>query len=51
MIQKTLAKLKAAALIPVESLRYDPQQLIDKITPKNSHQLVDWGKPVGKETW
>jgi len=51
MTKKALAKLKAATLIPVKSHRYDLHRLVDQITPKNSHQLVDFGKPVGKETW
>jgi antitoxin MazE len=38
-------------VIPAQSHKYDLQELIDQITPKNRHQLVDWGKPVGKETW
>jgi antitoxin MazE len=46
-------KVRAGQLIvvPAESQKYDLQQLVDKITPKNSHRLVDWGKPAGKETW
>ena len=46
-------KVRAGRLIvtPAESPRYDLQQLVDQITPKNGHRLVDWGKPVGKETW
>jgi antitoxin component of MazEF toxin-antitoxin module len=46
-------KVRAGRLIviPAQSLRYDLHQLVDRITPKNSHRLVDWGKPVGKETW
>lgn len=51
----TVVDLKVRAgrliVIPAESLRYDLQQLVDQITPKNSHRLVDWGKPAGKETW
>lgn len=46
-------KVRAGRLIvfPAESRRYDLQQLVDQITPKNSHRLVDWGTPAGKETW
>jgi antitoxin component of MazEF toxin-antitoxin module len=50
MTKKAPAKAKATKVISVESRRYDLQQLGDRITPKNSHRLVDWGKPVGKET-
>jgi antitoxin MazE len=51
----TVVDLKVRAgrliVIPAESRRYDLRQLVDQITPKNSHRLVDWGKPVGKEAW
>jgi antitoxin MazE len=38
-------------VIPAQSPRYDLHQLVGRITPKNRHQLVDWSRPVGKETW
>jgi antitoxin MazE len=46
-------KVRAGRLIVIraQSPRYSLRQLVDQITPKNRHQLVDWGKPVGKETW
>ena len=51
----TVVDLKVRAgrliVIPAESQRYDLRQLVDQITPKNSHRLVEWGKPVGKEAW
>ncbi len=51
----TVVDLKVRAgrliVIPAQSLRYDLHQLVGRITPKNSHRLVDWGKPVGKEAW
>jgi antitoxin MazE len=51
----TVVDLKVRAgqliVIPAESQKYDLKQLVDQITPKNSHRLVDWGKPAGKETW
>jgi antitoxin component of MazEF toxin-antitoxin module len=25
--------------------------LLERITPANRHQEVDWGQPVGKEMW
>ncbi|MGB8682493.1 MAG: hypothetical protein WCD12_06370 [Candidatus Binatus sp.] len=37
--------------VPVGSRRYDLRELIERITPENSHELIDWGKPVGKENW
>lgn len=27
------------------------EELVDKITPENSPETADWGKPVGKEVW
>ena len=46
-------KVRAGRLIivPTEARRYDLRELIDRITPENSHELIDWGKPVGKENW
>ena len=38
-------------LIPATSRRYDLRRLVEKITPENSHELIDWGKPAGKESW
>lgn len=26
-------------------------ELVEDITSDNQHELVDWGKPEGKETW
>lgn len=26
-------------------------ELIDRITPENRHDVIDWGPPVGKEIW
>ena len=46
-------KVRAGRLIivPTAARRYELRELIDQITPENSHELVDWGKPVGKEIW
>jgi antitoxin component of MazEF toxin-antitoxin module len=27
------------------------EQLLAKVTPRNLHAEVDWGKPKGKEVW
>jgi antitoxin MazE len=38
----------------VEALQckeYDLAELVKKITPENLHCEVDFGGPVGKETW
>nr|WP_313113744.1 hypothetical protein [Pseudescherichia sp.] len=26
-------------------------ELVEEITADNQHELVEWGKPKGKETW
>jgi antitoxin MazE len=46
-------KIRAGRLVvvPAESPKYVLHQLVKRITPKNSHRLVDWGKPIGKEAW
>jgi antitoxin MazE len=46
-------KVRGGRLIVIRAQlpRYNLRQLVGQITPKNRHQLVDWGKPVGKEPW
>jgi len=39
------------AMTPVDTRRYDLRALVDQITRENSHELIDWGSPVGKESW
>ena len=34
----------------VRETDYDLDQLIDRITPENLHESIDFGRPVGKET-
>ncbi|MNP79585.1 Antitoxin MazE [compost metagenome] len=29
----------------------DLDAMLTAITPENSHELIDWGPPVGKEVW
>lgn len=45
--------VKAGTLIvaPVRKRRYQLKELVDQITPENRHELIDWGKPIGKEVW
>ena len=31
--------------------RYDLDELMAQVTEENSHELVDWGGPVGREVW
>jgi antitoxin MazE len=38
-------------VVPVRQHKYDLQELIGQITPENRHDLMDWGKPRGKEVW
>ena len=26
-------------------------ELLDRVTDQNKHELLDWGAPVGKEVW
>jgi antitoxin MazE len=36
---------------PVRPSEYDLEQLLAAITPKNQHDKVDFGVPVGKESF
>lgn len=36
---------------PVRRKRYDLTELLEGITPRNRHGEVDFGAPVGKETF
>lgn len=27
------------------------EELLEKVTPENSHEAMDWGNPVGNEDW
>ncbi|MGH7158126.1 MAG: AbrB/MazE/SpoVT family DNA-binding domain-containing protein [Candidatus Saccharimonadales bacterium] len=38
-------------LSPVKKPKPSLRELVDKITPGNSHDEVDWGEPAGKEIW
>jgi antitoxin component of MazEF toxin-antitoxin module len=38
-------------VISADTRRYDLRDLVDQITRENSHESIDWGKPVGKESW
>jgi len=35
----------------IRRFRYDLATLLAKVTPQNQHPEMDWGSPVGKETW
>jgi antitoxin MazE len=36
---------------PIVTPAYRLDDLLDKITPENSPDAVDFGRPVGNETW
>ena len=36
---------------PVPKLHYDIDELISGITPSNTHEPIDWGEAVGRESW
>jgi antitoxin MazE len=38
-------------ITPVERSEYSLEELLSQITPENLHDEVDWGAPVGQETW
>jgi antitoxin MazE len=38
-------------IIELKRADLDLQALIDRITPENRHEEMDWGPPVGKEIW
>ena len=36
---------------PVRQKTYDLGKLLKGITPKNQHEAIDFGPPMGKEVW
>ena len=36
---------------PAQRKEYDLAELVKGITPKNRHEAVDFGEPVGTEVW
>lgn len=38
-------------LTPSSNRGYTLEELLGKVTPENSHEATDWGKPVGNEVW
>ena len=36
---------------PLQQKSYDVRKLVAAIRPKNRHELIDFGRPVGKEVW
>lgn len=41
----------ALSITPAPRHALSLDQMVVRITKKNQHPLVDWGKPVGKEVW
>jgi antitoxin MazE len=35
----------------IEPARQSLKELVDQITPDNTHRLVDFGTPAGREVW
>ena len=50
---QSLAKMSLREALAKAIKRKHPtlEELLDKITPENRHEEVDWGPPVGKEVW
>ena len=44
-------KTRSLSIRPLQSREYTLKELLSRVTPKNRHKLIDWGPPVGKETW
>jgi antitoxin MazE len=36
---------------PVQRKKYDLDELVKRITPRNRHEEIDFGAPVGREVW
>lgn len=47
--KNTPVRLKPTA--KVAQRKYLLDELVRRITKNNRHGAVDWGRPVGKETW
>ena len=44
-------KVVGGELVLKSSRRKSLRELLDGITPENLPEYVDWGHPMGKETW
>ena len=49
LTKNTPVRLKPTAKSGQRKYRLD--ELVRRITKKNRHDAVDWGRPVGKEIW
>ena len=49
---KIESKTNLLVVKPVKKPKIETlKKLLSQITPENSHELVDWGPPQGKEVW
>jgi antitoxin MazE len=42
---------RAMKLVPATRRSEPLGKLLERVTPKNAHRAVAWGKPVGAEIW
>ena len=42
---------KKIVIKPVKEKDETLEEMVARITPKNRHEKIDWGRPVGRETW
>ena len=40
-----------ALVVRAAARRYSLDELVEGITPRNRHDVTDWGVPSGKEVW
>jgi antitoxin MazE len=45
------AKTRSFSIRPIPEHAFTLEQLLSQITPANRHEIIDWGKPKGKEIW
>lgn len=41
----------AIILSAISNHKYQLDELLSQITPENQQELIDFGKPIGKEIW
>lgn len=46
-----VASGSSISIKPVKPETYSLKEMLSRVTKNNRHELVDWGKPVGKEIW
>jgi antitoxin MazE len=49
---KLIMQVEAPGKVAIKSIeRPTLDQLVERITPENLHNEINWGKPVGNEAW